>query len=49
LTQSREIQEAIGLIDKLKAKISDKKWIEAVEENSKEFAEGDLVFEEDGD
>jgi uncharacterized coiled-coil DUF342 family protein len=37
IRQSQEIDECIGLIDKLRSKVSDADWTEAVEENKKQF------------
>ncbi len=49
LRQSKEIEKAIDLIDRLRGKVSDEEWIEVCEDNKKEFSEVELAAEEDGD
>jgi hypothetical protein len=49
LRQSGEIDECIGLIGKLRSKVSDADWTECVEENKKEFGrKAELLEETDG-
>jgi hypothetical protein len=48
LRQSKEIDRCIDLIDRLRSKVSDSEWNEVCEDNKKEFAEVELVAEEDG-
>jgi t-SNARE complex subunit (syntaxin) len=49
LRQSKEIEKCIDLIDRLRGKVSDSDWSEVCENNKKEFAEVELVAEEDGE
>lgn len=49
LRQSKEIEKAIILIDKLRAKVTDTDWTECIEESKNEHGEADLISEEDGD
>jgi len=49
LRQSKEIEKAIDLIDRLRGKVSDEEWIEVCEDNKKEFSEVELAEEEDVD